>query len=330
MHIHSLEPWQHSHDFLIRQEHAERSTNLVLILTALTMVAEIIAGNLFGSMALLADGWHMATHVGAFGIAAFAYHYARKQAHNPRYTFGTGKVSVLGGFTSAIALAVVAFLMIVEAAYRVFEPQTIQFNEALWVALLGLGVNLVSAVLLREDHAHIHHPEADSHHQQVHTHFGKMHSSHADYNLRAAYIHVLADALTSVLAIAALLAAKVAGWTWLDPLMGILGALVITRWAYGLVRETAPILLDSATDNSLRLRIIHAIEADADNRVVDLHVWHVSPMHLAAALSLVTHTPQPPEHYKNLLRHLPALTHVTVEVNPCLSLYLECYECTGS
>ncbi len=329
MHLHTLEPWQHSHNFWIRQDQAERKTQIVLVLTALTMLAEIAAGTLFGSMSLLADGWHMATHVAAFGITAFAYQYARKQANNPQYTFGTGKVSVLGGFTSAIALAVVALLMAIESGYRLFQPQVIQFNEALGVALLGLGVNLVSAVLLQDhpahshdhSHNHSHDPAEPSRPQRVptdfHSHPEQPPSSHHDHNLRAAYVHVLADALTSTLAIAALLAGKFGGWTWLDPMMGILGALVIAKWAYGLVRETGAILLDGATDRAVRLDVIRAIEADADNRVVDLHVWNVSPIHLAATISLVTHCPQPPEHYKNLLKHIPALAHVIVEVNPC-------------
>ncbi|QKD82914.1 CDF family Co(II)/Ni(II) efflux transporter DmeF [Thermoleptolyngbya sichuanensis A183] len=319
MHIHTLEPWQHPHDFLIRQDRAERKTQIVLVLTAVTMVAEIAAGTLFGSMSLLADGWHMATHVAAFGITVFAYQYARKQANNPQYTFGTGKVSVLGGFTSAIALAVVALLMAIESGYRLFQPQQIQFNEALWVALLGLGVNLVSAVLLQDSHdpshSYSHDPAAPSH--QLHLPHETAHSSHTDHNLRAAYVHVLADALTSTLAIAALLAGKLGGWTWLDPIMGVVGAVVIARWANSLIRETGAILLDGATDRTVRLDLISAIEADADNRVVDLHVWNVSPAHLAATVALVTHEPQPPEHYKNLLKHIPALSHVIVEVNPC-------------
>ncbi|MBF2085920.1 CDF family Co(II)/Ni(II) efflux transporter DmeF [Thermoleptolyngbya sp. C42_A2020_037] len=328
MHIHTLEPWQHPHDFLIRQDRAERKTQIVLVLTAVTMIAEITAGTLFGSMSLLADGWHMATHVAAFGITVFAYQYARKQANNPQYTFGTGKVSVLGGFTSAIALAVVALLMAIESGYRLFQPQQIQFNEALWVALLGLGVNLVSAVLLQDshDHSHDHSPDYSSHSHshdpashshQPHLPQERAHSSHTDHNLRAAYVHVLADALTSTLAIAALLAGKFGGWTWLDPIMGVVGAGVIARWAYGLIQETGAILLDGATDRTVRLDLISAIEADADNRVVDLHVWNVSPVHLAATVALVTHDPQPPEHYKNLLKHIPALSHVIVEVNPC-------------
>ncbi|MBW4522305.1 MAG: CDF family Co(II)/Ni(II) efflux transporter DmeF [Scytolyngbya sp. HA4215-MV1] len=307
MHIHTLEQWQHSHNFFIDQNQAEKNTKIVLLITAVTMVAEISAGITFGSMALLADGWHMATHVAAFGIAVFAYQYARNHANDPQYTFGTGKVSVLGGFTSAVALAMVALLMTLESATRLFHPQTIQFNEAIWVALLGLAVNLASAFLLQQhpDHSHSHHTSHD--HGQT----------HHDHNLRAAYIHVLADALTSVFAIIALFAGKFLGWIWLDAVMGIVGAVVIARWSYGLVRETGVILLDGAIDKPTKLAIVAALEKDADNRVTDLHVWHLSQHHLAATIALVTHYPQPPEYYKNQLQHIPALAHVIVEVNPC-------------
>lgn len=310
MHIHTLEQWQHSHDFSVDQNQAERNTKIVLLLTAITMVAEIVAGTIFGSMALLADGWHMATHVAAFGIAVFAYQYARSHANNPKYTFGTGKVSVLGGFTSAVALAVVAFIMALESSARLFQPQAIRFNEAIYVAVVGLAVNLASALLLRDDHHHSH----DHHHD------------HRDHNLRAAYIHVLADALTSVLAIVALFAGKFLGWIWMDSVMGLVGAVVIARWSYGLVRETGSILLDGAIDKQTKLAILTAIEEDADNRVTDLHVWNVSQHHLASTISLVTHYPQQPQYYKNLLRHIPSLSHVLIEVNhchrePCLDLH---------
>ncbi len=272
------------------------------------MIAEIIAGTTFGSLALLADGWHMSTHVGAFGIAVFAYQYARRHANNPKYTFGTGKVSILGGFTSAIVLAVIALGIAVESSVRLFQPQTIQFNQAIYVAFVGLIVNLVSAFLLQEHHDHSH-----EHH-------------HDDHNLRAAYIHVLADALTSVFAIVALFSGKFLGWIWLDAVMGLVGALVIARWSYGLVRETGAILLDGAIDKQTKLAIINAVEQDADNRVTDLHVWKLSENHLAVIISLVTHYPQKPEYYKSLMSHIPSLSHVLVEVNhchdkPCIELH---------
>ncbi|MGF1491645.1 MAG: CDF family Co(II)/Ni(II) efflux transporter DmeF [Microcoleaceae cyanobacterium] len=309
MHIHILRQWQHSHDFSGGQSHAEKNTWIVMSLTALTMVVEIVAGTIFGSMALLADGWHMATHVAAFGITIFAYQYARSHATDPKYTFGTGKVSVLGGFASAVALAVIAFLMALESIERFFQPQSIQFNEAIGVAILGLIVNLVSAWLLQDHHGH--HDHHDHHSDREHHHLNQ------DQNLRAAYFHVLADALTSVFAIVALFAGKLLGWVWMDALMGVVGAGVITKWAYGLVRDTSSILLDGYTDNQTKLDIISAVEADADNRVADLHVWYLNQDRLAATISLVTHYPQAPEHYKKLLGHIPTIAHVLIEVNHC-------------
>lgn len=314
MHIHTLEQWQHSHDFSVDRDQAEKNTKIVLLLTAITMIAEIVAGTIFGSMALLADGWHMATHVAAFAITVFAYQYARTHAHNPQYTFGTGKVSVLGGFTSAVALGVIALIMAIESLARFFQPQTIQFNEAIYVAFIGLVVNLASAFLLQDDHDHSHHHHEHHHHDHDHDHD---HHHHKDHNLRAAYIHVLADALTSIFAIVALFAGKFLGWVWMDAFMGLVGAVVIARWAYGLVRETSSILLDGGIDKQIKLAIVNAIEDDADNRITDLHVWNVSPNHLAATIALVTHYPQPPEYYKNLVQHIPSLSHVIVEVNHC-------------
>lgn len=314
MHTHPLEKWQHSHDFLVNQERAEQKTTLVMVLTAITMVAEIVAGSIFGSMALLADGWHMATHVGAFGITIFAYRYARRHATDPRYTFGTGKVSMLGGFASAIALGVVAFIMAFESVERLIQPGAIQFNEAIWVALIGLLVNLVSALLLQDHHGHSH--SHHDHHDHDHDHHHE-HHAHSDPNLRAAYVHVLADALTSILAIAALFTGKYLGWIWMDAVMGLVGATVIARWAYGLVRETGTVLLDGGVEKQTKLDIVSTIEADADNRVTDLHVWYIGQNHLSATIALVTHSPQPPEYYKTLLKRIPSLSHVIVEVNPC-------------
>jgi cation diffusion facilitator family transporter len=310
MHIHTLEQWQHSHEFLVDRERAEKSTKMVMWLTTVTMVVEVVAGNIFGSMALLADGWHMATHVAAFGIAVFAYRYARDNANNPKYTFGTGKVSILGGFTSAIVLGSIAFIMAIESINRFFQPHLIQFNEAIGVGIIGLVVNLVSALLLQDDH---HHHKSENHHE----HYDNEHHHHHDRNLRAAYIHVLADLLTSVLAIIALFAVKFLGWVWMDAVMGLVGATVIAQWAYGLIRETGAILLDGAIDKKIQLAILTTIEENADNRIADLHVWYISENHLAATISLVTHSPQTPEYYKRLLSHIPSLSHVIVEVNHC-------------
>jgi cation diffusion facilitator family transporter len=299
MHLHTLEHWQHEHDFSVLHEHGERRTLQVLLLTATMMIIEVVAGVIYGSMALLADGWHMGTHVAAFMIAIFAYRYARKHAGSPTFAFGTGKVSVLGGFASAVALTVVALVMLAESSQRLFNPHVIHFNEAIGVAVLGLLINIISAFLLRDHHLE----EAGDHHH--------------DHNLKAAYLHVLADALTSVLAIIALVSGKYFGWNWLDPVMGIVGAAVITRWSYGLLRETGPVLLDESIDEQYKTLIRQRIEGDADNRVTDLHVWRVGPVHYAVILSLVTQYPKPPEHYKALLANLDRLAHITIEANQC-------------
>ncbi len=320
MHQQDMTVWQHQHDFAVQNQKGERRTLYVLLITAVTMVAEIVAGTLSGSMALLADGWHMATHVAAFAITLFAYHYARKHAHNPAFSFGTGKVNVLGGFASAIALAVVALMMLVESLHRLLQPQAIQFNEAIAVAVLGLLVNLVGAWLLKDDHHHHdhHHSHHDhDHHHHEHDHDDHHHHHHHDHNLHAAYMHVLADALTSLLAICALLAGKYAGLNWLDPIMGVVGAVIITRWAMGLMRVTGPILLDKSIDEPVGDAVRAAVEADADNRVSDLHIWKVGANHYAAIIALVTHQPRPAAHYKALLAEFEQLTHVTVEVNQC-------------
>ena len=305
MHTHSLDTWQHPHDFTVIQEHGEKRTRQVLIITAVTMLFEIAAGMAFGSMALLADGWHMGTHVAAFLITIFAYRFAQKHADNKAFAFGTGKVSVLGGFASAIALIVVALIMLIESGQRILAPQPIHFNEAIGVAVLGLLVNIACAFLLQGHHDHGH--DDDGHHR------------HHDHNLKAAYLHVLADALTSLLAIAALLFGKYLGWNWLDPLMGIVGALVISRWAYGLVRETGTILLDGSIGGKELAAIKEKIEGTLDNRIADMHVWKVGPAHYAAILSIVTHYPQKIEYYKELLRDFTNLAHLTVEVHPCES-----------
>jgi cation diffusion facilitator family transporter len=302
MNSHPLTQWQHSHNFTGNSQPAEKSALRVMFLTATMMVAEIIAGFWFGSMALLADGWHMATHVAAFGITLFAYNYARAHADNPQFTFGTGKVSVLGGFASAVALAVVALLMALESILRLINPQEIHFNNAIGVAVIGLIVNLICGWMLREHH----------HHDSEHGHI-----DHHDHNLRAAYLHVLADALTSVLAILALICGKYLGWMWMDAIMGIVGAAVITRWSYGLMRDTSGILLDSSVNEEIRSAIRNAIEQDADSRISDMHVWYLGPRQFSASLSVVTHHPNAPEFYKHLLSDIPQLAHVMVEVNGC-------------
>jgi cation diffusion facilitator family transporter len=326
MHLESLEPWQHGHGYGAEGHgEGERRTRWVVGLTLAMMVGEIAAGSVFGSMALLADGWHMGTHAAALGVAVFAYRYARRHAGDARYSFGTGKVGALGGFASAVGLGVVALLVLVESAQRIASPVSIRFDEAIAVAVLGLAVNLFSAFLLRgeHDHGHAHGHEGEDSpahpHEHEHDRRGEPHAapSHRDHNLRAAYLHVLADALTSVLAIVALVAGRSLGWTWMDPVMGIVGGTVIARWSWGLLRDTSAVLLDAEAEQALRAAVVRAIEGDRDNRVADLHVWRVGPRHLAAIVSVVTHAPAAPAYYRALLAAFPDLVHVTVEVNGC-------------
>ncbi len=307
MHKETVDHWKHSHSFGTEvQTSGERRTRWVIALTLVMMVIEISAGMAFGSMALLADGWHMGTHAAALGVTVFAYLYARQHANNPQYSFGTGKVGALGGFASAVGLAVVAIVVLGESASRLASPVAIRFDEAIGVAVVGLMVNVVSALLLRDHHG-MHHEgvNADSGHH------------HHDHNLRGAYLHVLADALTSVFAIVALTAGKFLDWVWMDPIMGIVGSLVIAHWSYGLLRDTSGVLLDAEIDTRKRDAISETIESDADNTVTDLHVWRVGPRHLAAIVSVVTHEPRDPSHYKALLSDHRDLVHVTVEINRC-------------
>jgi cation diffusion facilitator family transporter len=305
MHIHTLQKWKHRHRYNIEDAHGERNTRRVILLTLSMMVVEITAGYLFGSMALLADGWHMGTHAVALGITAFAYFYARRHSDNPNYSFGTGKVGVLGGFASAVVLGVIALLMGIESIQRLFLPQPIRFNEAIAVAVIGLAINVISAFLLQEKHHHDH------------GHEDRPTKKFRDHNLRAAYLHVLADALTSLLAIVALSTGKAFGWIWMDPIMGIVGALIISRWSYGLLIDSGRVLLDRDVNPEAVEEIRSKIESDADNRVSDIHVWRVGTHHLSAIVSIVTHHPKSPDHYKKLLAEYEEIAHVTVEVNPC-------------
>jgi cation diffusion facilitator family transporter len=304
MHSHGLDQWTHDHVFL-GPAHArnERRTWFVVALTSVMMVGEILAGSIFGSMALLADGWHMATHAAALGIAALAYLFARRQAGNVRFAFGTGKFGDLAAFSSAIILAMIAIQIAFESAQRLTHPVPIAYGEAIAVAVLGLVVNLLSAWLLRDTH--------DDHHQHGHAH-GHRH----DNNLRAAYIHVMADAATSVLAIAALLIAMAAQWVWADPAVGIIGSLVIGSWAYGLIRDSGAVLLDVSADKDLEAVIRERLETKGD-RVTDLHLWQVGPGHRAAVISVISDSPLPPATYKRRLGGLRGLSHVTVEVQTC-------------
>lgn len=321
----------HEHVFLgADHQRNERRVWLVIALTATMMIAEIAAGSLYGSMALIADGWHMSTHAGAMLITALAYLYARRQAHNPRFTFGTGKLGDLAGFTSAIVLALIAVLIGWESLLRLANPVEISFSQAIAVAVVGLVVNLLSAFLLKDDHQHGHshaaHHGHQTHHSAGHHHHddaGHHHDHHhaprpagADNNLRAAYLHVMADALTSVLAILALLAGSLYGWLWLDPAMGIVGALVIARWSWTLIRQTGLILIDATdTVTDLQTEIRERIETPQET-ITDLHVWQVGPGHNAAIVAIASKTPHPPAFYKQKLAALAGLSHLTIEVTP--------------
>ena len=308
MHSHSIDQWTHDHEFLgSRHARHERRTWFVVALTAVMMVGEIAVGWFSGSMALLADGWHMATHAAALGIAGLAYLFARRQAGNTSFTFGTGKFGDLAAFSSAIILAMIAVQVAYESVVRLIHPVPIAYGEAIAVAVLGLAVNLVSAWLLRDDHDHQHG------HDHSHAHG----DHHHDNNLRAAFVHVMADAATSVLAIAALLVAMVSQWVWADPAVGIVGSLVIASWAVGLIRASGAVLLDVNADKNLEAVIRDRLETKGD-RVTDLHLWQVGPGHRAAVISMISDHPLPPATYKRRLGGLRGLSHVTIEVETCL------------
>ena len=332
-------PSPHSHVFL-GADHArnERRTWLVIGLTAAMMVGEIAAGTVFGSMALVADGWHMSTHAAAMTISALAYLFARRFAEDTRFTFGTGKLGDLAAFASAVILALVALLIGVESLLRFANPQPISFSSAIDVAVLGLGVNLVCAWLLRDDQEHhhghghdhgaanaVHAAHTHDHGDNAHDHAGQSHSHGSetakrpgarDNNLRAAYLHVLADALTSVLAIGALVIGSIYGWVWLDPAIGIVGALIIARWSWGLIKGSGAVLLDFADADEPLDRSIRASIEIAGDRITDLHLWQLGPGHHGAIVSLTTANPRSPAYYRRRLAHLRELSHVTVEVEP--------------
>jgi cation diffusion facilitator family transporter len=289
--------WEHSHDFGLDNKLHENKVKTVFWLTTVIMVLEIGAGTWSGSMALLADGWHMGTHSAAFLIAIFAYSYAKKHANNKDFSFGTGKVNSLGGFASAIALAIVALMMIVESVQRLLEPQSIHFNEAIVVAIIGLVVNVASVFILHDDHHH----------------HGEHHHDH-DHNMKAAYFHVLADTLTSLLAIVALLIGKYVGLIWMDPLMGIVGAIVILRWSYGLIKDSSNVLLDKSVKKSTLEQISKALSKK--NTVInDIHVWTLATAHQAAILKVTSAQPLKSDEYEGILREiLPQLSHISIEI----------------
>ena len=295
----------HDHDFLSSDQHRnEQRTWIVIALTLATMIVEIVSGMVFGSMALLADGWHMASHASALGITALAYYMARKHRRNTNFSFGTGKIGDLAGFSSALLLAVVALSMAYAAIRRLMAPVAIHFDQAILVAVIGLVVNIASALVLKEDHDHGHEPD------------GHGHDHHHDHNLRAAYLHVLADALTSILAIAALLFGKLWGWSFLDPLMGIVGAVVISRWSYGLMRETGKVLLDYSAPNRLEEEIRHVVASETEAALLDLHVWQIGPNAYSAIVALRCDNGASPAQLRKQLCRIHHLQHVTIEINP--------------
>ena len=308
MHTHSLDRWHHAHVFLgEKHDRHERRTWFVVALTAATMVAEITGGSLFGSMAVVADGVHMSTHVAALAIAALAYRFARRHAADARFSFGTGKLGELAAFASALILLLIALLIGYESVTRFFNPVTIRYDEAIAVACIGLAVNLASAWLLSDkDHHHVH----------AHVHEDDEHHHSHDHNIRAAYFHVLADAVTSLLAIGGLLMGRFYGLVWIDAFVGIVGAGVIISWGLGLMRSSGAVLLDTVPSRGLADLVRARLEVGGD-RVADLHLWQLGPGHAGVIASVVTEHPQPPQAYKSRLAGIAGLSHVTIEVHPC-------------
>jgi cation diffusion facilitator family transporter len=295
MHEHAAPELGNVCDTAVDARRAERRTLWVVGLTAATMVAELVAGWLTNSLALLADGWHMATHVGALGLASLGYWYARTRAGRGLFAFGTGKVYALSGYTSAVGLATASVWMAIEAVLRLARPEPIAFAEALPVAVLGLAVNVASVALLHHGHEHHEH----------------------DHNLRAAYLHVVADAMTSVLAILALLGGAYLGWTALDPLVGIVAGAVILRWSWSLCRGSARVLLDAVPYGDLDERVRSTLEAIDDVRVADLHTWDLGPGRRGCVVSIYTSVPRPTAFYREKIQQLAPFAHLTVEIHRC-------------
>lgn len=317
MHTESIAQWQHTHIFgqdKIRS--GERRTLIVIIITALMMVVEIAAGLAFGSMALFADGIHMGSHMVGLGISFLAYIYARKHAHDRQFSFGTGKVNALAGYSSGIFLVIIALFMGYESIHRFIFPVTIEYNQAILVAVIGLVVNGGSMLILGEK-GHTH-EQADEHDQDHnHDHSELTHAKGADHNLKAAYLHVLTDALTSVLAIIALLGAKYLKLNWMDPLMGMVGAYLVIRWSIGLIQGTSKVLLDHQIPSEIQSRIIGILEGYKDTKVCDMHIWSIGPGIYSSEIGVVTQYPEPPKVYKDLIPEDTGVVHSTIEVNPC-------------
>lgn len=303
-----LSAWTHDHVFNQSNRAAERSTRAVMWITAAMMVVEIAAGWWFNSMALLADGWHMSSHTVAIGLSAFAYAAARRYAHDPRFAFGTWKIEILGGFASAIFLLGVAAMMVFGSIERFISPQPIHYQEAMIVAALGLLVNIACAVILGSAHDH--------HHEHTHHDHHDHHSRHQDLNLKSAYVHVIADAATSVLAIVALAGGQLYGWSWLDPVMGIVGSVLVAVWAKNLLAETGKVLLDREMDHPVVAEIRTTIETEAEQtRITDLHVWRVGKCSYACAISVVTTDGTlTANRVREQLAVHEEIAHVTVEI----------------
>jgi cation diffusion facilitator family transporter len=313
MHQERIDLWQHQHTFNIDKKKIEKKTLIVVIITFTMMIAEILFGWITNSMALLADGWHMGTHAFALGISLIAYVMARKHAANDRFTFGTWKIEILGAYSSALVLGMVSILMVYTSVERLLHPLSIHYNQALFVAIIGLVVNILCAIILNSgssSHFHDHHHNNDD---DTHSH---SHQTN-DLNLKSAYLHVVADALTSVFAIVALIGAKYFAYNWLDPLMGIVGAFMVARWAILLSRDSASILLDHEKESTLSLEIREHIESDGDTRISDLHLLKVADDKYACIISIVTDKKYPIEEYKRRLSNVHELAHITIEVNKC-------------
>ncbi|MCB1839920.1 MAG: CDF family Co(II)/Ni(II) efflux transporter DmeF [Alphaproteobacteria bacterium] len=318
MRTHTHKQCGHLHTFgLDQKQEGERRTFLVFAITIIMMVIEIAAGMHFGSIALLADGLHMGSHATALGINTLAYIYARRYAHDPRFTFGTGKINALGGYTGAVLLGFFAVTMAWEGGKRLLYPQPIAFDWALAVAVIGLAVNAASVLILDVNHGHGHDHGHGHSHDEGHGHAHDHAHSEDDLNLRSAYLHVLADALTSVTAIIALLAGKYLGAVWMDPAMGFVGAVLILRWSWSLLQQTGLRLLDYQAPSAVYDAVHRAIEADEGTEIFDLHVWLIAPGTYAAIIGIITHDPKEPDYYKTLLPDELGIRHLTVEVHPC-------------
>jgi len=326
MHTETIAKWQHTHIFGQDQIRAgERRTLVVIMITALMMITEIAAGLAFGSMALFADGIHMGSHMVGLGISFLAYIYARRHAHDQQFSFGTGKVNALAGYSSAIFLIIIALYMAYESISRFINPVRIEYNQAILVAFIGLVVNGASMLILGEkgythsngdEHIHVHTGQEPAHDHE-HEHAEYTHRKGADHNLKAAYLHVLTDALTSILAIIALLGAKYLQLNWMDPLMGVVGAILVIRWSIGLIQGTSKVLLDHQIPADVQKKITGLLESFKDTRVVDMHIWSIGPGIYSSEIGIVTKYPDPPDTYKALIPSDTGVVHTTIEIHLC-------------